>query len=329
MDFKQRVNELHSNDHIEEAEHNTALAWWTSLCVNNNNGCHWGTSEFCTLAFLRGAKSLELLLPWIMVLQKWTAPYHLRQNIEYDTLFEIADDSHERLSNFVRKLNSISEIDPITKVRKAINNNCNNTPCVVCAGPSASPGTLTLVRLIHAQTAYKYLGNKETISSYPINPQTKTLDLKKLRDWTKFICDPDIYHEQLQDDNLVRGQLPNSFWTTQEDIDTFFQQNPNADVKRITAFLGIYSVGDNEPWLLISTSVDELENQNISRSVPTGWDGFDNPYFLPFSIKSEEGVSLKTPEMGKTLDIENNQEGASELVTPPVPVSLTNPVKCL
>ena len=244
----------------------------------------------------------------------------LKRNLENDLLFELSDTCQERLASFASQLGQIdNETNPIKRATEAIK--AQDSLSVVCAGPPATPPSNPLVRLIRADDFYRY-------NSREARPPEKHFgdgqDIQQLKEWLDDLLeDHDLYYDIIKEP--IQGKNPVAFWACQADI----EEISDSTADRIRSLLGMDTLDISYPHILVSTSVQQLENNQIPRKVPTGWDAFDNKHFRP-TIPSGSG---DLPQIGQTYDLNrefpSEEKGAHELVTPPVAIRLTEPYQVI
>ena len=212
-----------------------------------------------------------------------------------------------------------NETNPIERAKEAIN--AQESPSVVCAGPPATPPSNLLVRLIHAEDFYRYNFREARPAEEPFG---EGKDIQQLKEWLdELLENHDVYYDTIREP--IQGKNSVAFWACQADIEEI--SDPSAD--RIRSLLGMDTLGIPSPHILVSTSTQQLEDNQIPRKVPTGWDAFDNKHFRPTS-PSDNG---DLPQIGQTYDLNHEfpgeERGAHELVTPPVAVNLTQPYQVI
>ncbi len=150
---------------------------------------------------------------------------------------------------------------------QAINGSPGEKPCLVCAGPPATfIGPLTTIMPAASFTTpeNRYL-EPATLSRYSRLPREFAHDMALLGAGT--------FDEILCERAVFRNTLRRLFWASEERVVDF----PRASVADLRRFLGIG--GDLDATAVIRL---RLAGQPIPGIfVPTGYDAFDNPHFIP------------------------------------------------
>ena len=223
----------------------------------------------------------------------------LRQNIDQDQLFDSSLEASSHLREFTEGLANLSDnpTDPVTQAKEVI----NNTGKMVCAGPLNTQALNgSLCHLKSSLIVYRYLTNDASRTALP-TALSGGYNATALAAWA---CDlSETYRQKLAADEFIRGQLPNAFWTLDED----FYSLDGPTCNRMRAFLGLEPVSPEEIQIVFFLSVADVSH----KWVPTGWDAFDNPHFLP----QRGGATF-----GQTKDLHTGGDGARELVTRPIPI---------
>ncbi|GEM_PF-7061116 len=224
---------------------------------------------------------------------------NIARNINNDVLFETTIDRPRHMNGFASGLLAASgSLNPMEQVKTTI----NDSDCMICCGPPAGTLVDELWRLLTVQTAFNHL------ASATGTPKTMGMvDPTLLKAWARDLDDPNIYHRKLDGTKLIRGQLRNAFWAPAEDIKKL---GSSLNVERARKYVGWGPVPNDTPHIflrLLSTEVSE-------KHVPTGWDAFDNEYFLAPRLGDD---------FGHTQDLETGGHGSREVVTREIPVART------
>lgn len=230
---------------------------------------------------------------------------HFRANISRDELLNLhCPDLGKHLLEFARRLPPTVG-DPKADAKSVLGGPGEGRPPLLCAGPAAQlePAT-TLCRVVSAPAVvhdrYGYLTDA-ALSVYKNRPRELVEHIRQM--------DPDAVNRLLNQDAVFRGQLQVLFWADEAELTA----NGRGSMETIARYLGLAGDGDPEPHPGL---VFRLVDPAVPRHVPSGFDAFDNKYFLPSSCRPGE----PPPQYGRTKNLlpGANTPGAREVVTPAV-----------
>jgi len=225
-----------------------------------------------------------------------TGCQYLARNVSSDSLFEHHVPSAIRhVRRFVKSLLSFAGRH---SPKKSAILSINESGALVCAGPPAAVDG-DLLRIIPISNLIQYAKNASGRTNYTIEEK---------RQMGEDLLDRDWFRQEIT--QPLRGLLPNVFWALKEDVERFGLSRMATEIR---AFLGLGPHKLSDPHLIVV-----LEGNKDARFVPTGWDAFDSPYFVPASIGATSGRTKNLWEIGAA--------GAREVVTLPLSPDKVSPV---
>ncbi len=225
----------------------------------------------------------------------------LQNNISVSQLFPNPEDSTGGKSNacdFCEELANIVPQNPIKDVSEAI----TRSGAMICGGPKAQEFGSDACSLLSVRTFADWCTNRG-------RGRMRLSFVNRI--WNQ-LGDLNKYGSFTDKSTNLRGNLPYRFWTAIDDISNLGPLN-NVTSSRLGQYLGLDWDGRS---LLIAIE----SGKEPYFSIPTGWDGFTNPYFKENTQYDQKDSST---HFGYTLDLANQTRAAREVVSDPVSLADT------